>query len=134
MIKLTAQVVSVDAAAGDQPSRTISGIAVPYGETAIVSDGTAVRFEQGALPTDGKAPKLFMYHQSDQPVGLVTAREDTDAGMLFTARISATAAGDEALTLALDGVLDSVSVGVNPTKFTYDDEGTMIETPADWLE
>jgi HK97 family phage prohead protease len=134
MIKLTAQVVSVDAAAGDQPSRTISGIAVPYGETAIVSDGTAVRFEQGALPTDGKAPKLFMYHQSDQPVGLVTAREDTDAGMLFTARISATAAGDEALTLALDGVLDSVSVGVNPTKFTYDDEGTMIVTAADWLE
>jgi HK97 family phage prohead protease len=134
MIKLTAQVVSVDAAAGDQPSRTISGIAVPYGETAIVSDGTAVRFEQGALPVDGKAPKLFMYHQSDQPVGLVTAREDTDAGMLFTARISATAAGDEALTLALDGVLDSVSVGVNPTKFTYDDEGTMIVTAADWLE
>ena len=134
MIKLTAQVVSVDAAAGDQPSRTISGIAVPYGETAIVSDGTAVRFEQGALPVDGKAPKLFMYHQSDQPVGLVTAREDTDAGMLFTARISATAAGDEALTLALDGVLDSVSVGVNPTKFTYDDEGTMIVQAADWLE
>jgi HK97 family phage prohead protease len=134
MIKLTAQVVSVDAAAGDQPSRTISGIAVPYGETAIVSDGTAVRFEQGALPTEGKAPKLFMYHQSDQPVGLVTAREDTDAGMLFTARISATAAGDEALTLALDGVLDSVSVGVNPTKFTYDDEGTMIVQAADWLE
>ena len=134
MIKLTAQVVSVDAAAGDQLSRTISGIAVPYGETAIVSDGTAVRFEQGALPVDGKAPKLFMYHQSDQPVGLVTAREDTDEGMLFTARISATAAGDEALTLALDGVLDSVSVGVNPTKFTYDDEGTMIVTAADWLE
>ena len=133
MIKLTAQVVSVDAAAGDQLSRTISGIAVPYGETAIVSDGTAVRFEQGALPVDGKAPKLFMYHQSDQPVGLVTAREDTDEGMLFTARISATAAGDEALTLALDGVLDSVSVGVNPTKFTYDDEGTMIVTAADWL-
>jgi HK97 family phage prohead protease len=134
MIKLTAQVVSVDAAAGDQPSRQISGIAVPYGETAIVSDGTAVRFLQGALPTEGKAPKLFMYHQSDQPVGLVTAREDTDAGMLFTARISATAAGDEALTLALDGVLDSVSVGVNPTKFTYDDEGTMIVQAADWLE
>jgi hypothetical protein len=54
--------------------------------------------------------------------------------MLFTARISATVAGDEALTLALDGVLDSVSVGVNPTKFTYDDEGTMIVTAADWLE
>jgi hypothetical protein len=64
MIKLTATSGHVDAAAGDQLSRTISGIAVPYGETAIVSDGTAVRFEQGALPVDGKAPKLFMYHDS----------------------------------------------------------------------
>jgi HK97 family phage prohead protease len=134
MIKLQAQAVTVDAAAGDEPSRTITGIAVPYGETAIVSDGQAVRFEQGALPVDGKAPKLFMYHDSSQPVGLVTAREDTDMGMLFSARISTTAAGDEALTLALDGVLDSVSVGVNPTKFRYDDEGTMIVEAADWLE
>jgi hypothetical protein len=54
--------------------------------------------------------------------------------MLFTARISATAAGDEALTLALDGVLDSVSVGVNPTEFTIDNEGTMIVTKGEWLE
>jgi hypothetical protein len=30
--------------------------------------------------------------------------------------------------------LDSVSVGVNPTKFSYDDEGTMIVTEAEWLE
>ena len=134
MIKLNAQAVTVDAAAGNEPSRTITGIAVPYGETAIVSDGQAVRFEQGALPVDGKAPKLFMYHDSSQPVGLVTARQDTDQGMLFSARISTTAAGDEALTLALDGVLDSVSVGVNPTKFRYDDEGTMIVQAADWLE
>ena len=134
MIKLNAQAVTVDAAAGDMPSRTITGIAVPYGETAVVSDGTAVRFLQGSLPVDGKAPKLFMYHDSTQPVGLVTARQDTDQGMLFSARISTTAAGDEALTLALDGVLDSVSVGVNPTEYTYDDDGTMIVAKGDWLE
>lgn len=134
MIKFQAQAVTIDAAQGDQPSRTISGIAVPYGETAIVSDGTAVRILQGALPVDGKAPKLFMYHDSTQPVGLVTARTDTDAGMLFSAKISATAAGDEALTLAMDGVLDSVSIGVNPTEFSYDNEGTMIVSKADWLE
>ncbi len=75
-----------------------------------------------------------MYHDSSQPVGLVTERVDTEEGMMFAARISATAAGDEALTLALDGVLDSVSVGVNPTRFSYDDEGTMIVTEAEWLE
>lgn len=134
MIKLTAQAVTVDAAKGDTPSRTLSGIALPYGETAIVSDGTAVRFMPGSLPVEGKAPKLFMYHDSTQPVGLVTGREDTDAGMLFTAKISATAAGDEALTLALDGVLDAVSVGVNPTRYSYDEDGTMVVEAAEWLE
>ena len=67
MIKLNAQAVTIDAAAGDNPTRTITGVAVPYGETAIVSDGTAVRFEKGALPVEGKAPKLFMYHDSSQP-------------------------------------------------------------------
>jgi HK97 family phage prohead protease len=134
MIKLNAQAVTIDAAAGETQTRTITGVAVPYGETATVSDGTQVRFEQGALPVEGKAPKLFMYHDSSMPVGLVTERVDTEEGMMFSARISATAAGDEALTLALDGVLDSVSVGVNPTKFSYDDEGTMIVTQAEWLE
>jgi HK97 family phage prohead protease len=135
MIKLNAQAVTIDAAAGDAPSRTITGIAVPYGETATVSDGTQVRFEPGSLPVEGKAPKLFMYHDSSQPVGLVFERvDDPQIGMMFSARISATAAGDEALTLALDGVLDSVSVGVNPTRFSYDDDGTMIVTAAEWLE
>jgi hypothetical protein len=134
MIRFTANNVSIDAAKGDTPSRTITGIAVPYGETAIVSDGQKVRFEAGALPVDGKAPKLFMYHDSSQPVGLVTERVDTAEGMLFSAKISATAAGDEALTLALDGVLDAVSVGVNPTRFSFDDNDTMIVTEAEWLE
>jgi hypothetical protein len=96
MIRFTAHNVTVDAAAGDTPSRTITGIAVPYNETAVVSDGQKVRFNAGALPVDGKAPKLFMYHDSSQPVGLVTERVDTSDGMLFSAKISATAAGDEA--------------------------------------
>lgn len=134
MIKFTATAVTIDAAAGDQPSRTISGIAVPYGEVATVLDGTQVMFEQGALPVDGKAPKLFMYHDSTQPVGLVTARQDTDAGMLFQAKISTTTAGDEALTLALDGVLDAVSVGVNPTDYRFNDDGVMVVKAAEWIE
>ena len=91
-------------------------------------------FEQGALPVDGKAPKLFMYHDSTQPVGIVTARQDTDAGMLFQAKISTTDAGDEALTLAMDGVLDAVSVGVNPTDYRFNDDGVMVVKAADWIE
>jgi HK97 family phage prohead protease len=132
IISFSGSQVTLDAA-GDTPSRTISGIAVPYNVTATVSDGTQVMFRPGALPVDGKAPKLFMYHDASQPVGLVTGRVDTDDGMLFTAKVSKTAAGDDALELAKDGVIDSVSVGVNPTEYDMDGD-TMVVTAADWME
>jgi len=54
--------------------------------------------------------------------------------MLYEARISETTLGNEALVLAADGVLDAVSVGVNPTKFSYDENGTMIISEASWQE
>ena len=135
MIRFTAPSVSIDAAAGDgTPSRTITGIAVPYGVAATVSDGTAVTFEQGSLPVEGKAPRLYMNHDSNQAIGIVTERVDTAEGMLFSAKISKTAAGDEALQLALDGVLDSVSVGVNPTKTRANEDGSVTVLAADWIE
>jgi HK97 family phage prohead protease len=130
-IKLQAQ-VWLEAAKGEG-KRTISGIAVPYGVEATVLSGDKIRIEAGALPVDGKAPKLFMYHDSTQPVGVVTERVETDEGMLFSARIAPTAAGDEALTLAQEGVLDSVSVGINPTKWRMDGD-TMVVKAADWVE
>jgi hypothetical protein len=60
---------------------------------------------------------------------------DTPQGMMFTAKISATRLGDEYMTLAMvDGVIDAVSVGVTPTKFSYDEEGVMIVESATWSE
>ena len=134
MMRLNAQAVSIDAAAGETGCREISGIAVPYGVPAVVADGTSVIFQAGSLPTDGKNPRLYMNHDSTNAIGIVTDRVDTPEGMLFTAKISKTQAGDEALILAMDGVLDSVSVGVNPTKFTTATDGTVTVTAADWLE
>jgi len=132
-VKLTAQ-VTIDAAAADgTPRRTISGIAVPYGQVATVNDGQKIRIEAGALPVDGKAPKLFLYHDASQPIGTVIARVDTDEGMLFQAKIAKTALGDEALQLATEGVLDSVSVGINPKKFNWDGD-VMVVKKADWME
>ncbi len=135
MIRFNATAISIDAAAADgTPRRTITGIAAPYNVVATVNDGTEVMFAPGSLPVNGKNPKLYMYHDSTQAIGIVTAREDTPDGMLFTAKISTTALGDEALVLAADGVLDSVSVGVNPTEFEIDENGVMIVTAANWLE
>jgi HK97 family phage prohead protease len=135
MIRFTATSVSIDAAAPDgTPTRTITGIAVPYGVAATVSDGTEVIFERGSLPVDGKAPRLYLNHSADSAIGIVTARYDDEEGMMFTAKISKTAAGDEALQLALDGVLDSVSVGVNPTKTRANKDGSITVLAADWIE
>ena len=135
MIRFTATSVSIDAAASDgTPTRTITGIAVPYGVAATVSDGTEVIFERGSLPVDGKAPRLYLNHSADSAIGIVTARYDDEEGMMFTAKISKTAAGDEALQLALDGVLDSVSVGVNPTKTRANKDGSITVLAADWIE
>jgi len=75
-----------------------------------------------------------MSHDSTQAIGLVTERADSPEAMYFTAKVSTTSLGDEALVLAADGVLDSVSVGVNPTKFSYNEDGVMIVEAADWME
>jgi hypothetical protein len=50
----------------------------------------------------------------------VTERIDTGEALMFTASISATNLGNEALTLMSDGTLSEVSVGVNVEKFSFD--------------
>ena len=126
--------IDVEAATGDAPTRQISGMAVPYGVSARVSSGEMVQFQQGSLPTNGKAPKLYMYHDSTQPVGLVNFRHDTPEGMMFTASVVNTQAGTDALTMAAAGVLDSVSVGVNIIDSTTAKDGTIIVTAGEWVE
>ena len=134
MMRFTSSTFSVDAAQDGSPKRTITGIALPYNTEATVSGGQTVSFLPGSLPTDGKAPKLYMSHDSTQAIGLVTERSDDAEFMYFVAKVSTTALGDSALVLAADGVLDAVSVGVNPTKFSYNEDGVMIVEAADWME
>jgi HK97 family phage major capsid protein len=133
MLRLTPQDLTVDAGKGEVSRRTISGTALTYGEIATVSDGTQVRFEPGSLPIEGKKPKLYMYHDSSMPVGLVIAREVVGNAVLFEAKLSDTVQASEALTLAQDGVLDSVSVGVEPTAYHWDGD-VMVITASDWQE
>jgi hypothetical protein len=134
MIRFTSDTITVSAAAGEESgARRIDAIAVPWNTFATVSDGTEVMFREGSLPVDGKAPRVFMYHDSSQPVGIVEERVSTSEAMLASMKISRTSAGDDALTLSADGVME-VSVGVNPTEFSYDDQGRMIVTAADWME
>ena len=134
MIRFSSNTFAVEAAGPDgQERRTITGVAVQYNTFATVSDGTTVSFAPGSLPVDGRPPRVYMYHDSTMPIGLVSERVDTGEQMLLAMKISATTLGNEALVLAADGVME-LSVGVNPTQFKYDDKGNMTVLAADWSE
>lgn len=130
-LRFTSDQVKVTAKAAGR--REITAIAVPWNTFATVSDGTEVMFKPGSLPVDGKAPRVFMYHDAAKPVGIVSERVDTGTEMLASMKISRTLLGDEALVLAADGVMD-VSVGVNPIEFEYDEKDRMIVSKGEWLE
>jgi HK97 family phage prohead protease/HK97 family phage major capsid protein len=136
MIKFTATSISLDAAAGEETQpRTISGIAVPYGPEAVVMSGHRVRIEAGAIPEDGPAPRLLMQHQEDARavVGMVTERVSTDEGMMFTAKIANTTAGNDLIELLKMGALDSVSVGLDVISERQEGK-TRVITAANWRE
>ena len=133
MLRFIADAVTLDAAADGQPSRTISGIAAPYNVEATVLGGQRVRIEAGALPTDGPAPRLLEEHDTGRIIGRVIARESTDAGMLFTAEIAKTRAGDDMVELLKMGAIDSVSVGIEATDHEFDGP-VMVVKAARWDE
>ena len=134
MIRLTAQQITLDAAEGDQPSRSITGLAVPWDTVATLSGGEQVKFLKGSLPEDGPAPKLLEYHDDTRVIGVVTERVSTDDGMMFTAKLARTRAADDSLELLAMGALDSVSVGAVPTKFKRTAGGVLEVSEARWLE
>jgi HK97 family phage prohead protease len=132
-IELTLAGVAIEAAEGDVPSRTMTGLAVPFNVDAVVSTGQRVRFLPGSLPVDGPAPKVLLHHDRTKPVGVVTARVADPNGINVRARISATRGGDEALVLAADGVLDSWSVGADPVRYHHEGDVLVVEE-ARWGE
>lgn len=107
----------------DSDTRTVTGTGVPYGEIITIW-GQREMFAPGSVRADGA--KLLYRHA--EPIGVVTSATDDATGWHPTAKISKTTRGDEAHQLALDGVLDGMSVGFQPTKWhsERDDQGEYI--------
>jgi HK97 family phage prohead protease len=125
---------TLDAAAGEDSPRTITGIAVPWNTPATVSSGESVMFTRGAFDVNAKAPKLLEGHDMNALRGVVTEVVDDPNGLLFTAKFAKTAAANDAIELVKAGAYDSVSVGAQPVKFKYDKNGTMVVSQANLIE
>ena len=96
----------------DEETRTIRGLAVPYGKSAF-SKGQAWTFSQGSLTwSDISRIKVLVGHDFSRAVGVVTELDDREDGLYFAARIAKGPAGDELLSMASEGVWDGVSVGL----------------------
>lgn len=134
IVRFDAIPVTLDAAAGEEAPRTITGVAVPWDKVATVSDGTKVSFSRGAFDVNAKPAKLIENHDMTQLRGVVTELADAEEGLLFTAQFAKTAASQDAIELVKAGAYDSVSVGAVPTKFKYDKNGVMKVTAADLVE
>lgn len=96
----------------DEEKRTIRGLAVPYG-VAASSRGQLWQFAKGTLTySDPSRVKVLIGHDFGRAVGVTTELDDRDDGLWFTARIAKGAAGDEALSMAAEGVWDGISIGL----------------------
>jgi len=123
MIRFTAELPTIDAAAGEDKPATVTGIAVPWAPTtAVVSNGIRVAFARGAFDVNQKPAKLLENHDTAQLRGVVNAIADMDEGLGFTATFARTAASADAIELVKAGAYDAVSVGAEPIESYYDKE------------
>lgn len=91
-------------------TRTIRGLALPFGDTARDSKGGGPwSFGPGALTWD--KVRLLNAHDWSQVIGLASL-EETDEGLVMTATVANTRLGDEVLELAVMGAIDGLSVGL----------------------
>jgi HK97 family phage prohead protease len=99
--------------------RIIELMAVPYGVETRLSPSLVESFQPRAFGNASKDPgrvKLWHGHSTagGSIVGSAALVDDRPEGVFIRARVSHTAAGDDLLTLAADGVLDEASVEFQP--------------------
>jgi len=102
---------SFEIRATDTEKREVSGVAVPFNETIDIGGGWSERFEKGAVDLEADV-KLFRDHK--EIIGKVTRMEESEEGLLISAKISDTTLGNETLELVKDGAIRSFSVGFIP--------------------
>lgn len=109
---MTEQLLTREYAASAQSSddRTVSGIAVPYGDEIEYTRGYFETIAPDAFDPETNGPiKLFWSHRD--VIGTVTEARNTPEGLEITARISETSLGNDAYALARDGAIDRFSIG-----------------------
>lgn len=102
-------------AVADDDGRTITGLAVPFDTETEIIPGFREKIARGAINLD-TMPALFYRHS--EPIGVITAMSEQPDGLMIEARVSDTALGRDASTLARDGAIKSLSIGFFEREYT----------------
>lgn len=110
----------------DENARTITGLAVPWGQVTR-KNGRKFRFEKDSLRwKDTGRVKMLQDHDNAQAIGRAVSLVSTDLGLEVKFKIARGADGDKALALAADGVKDGLSVGVDFTDDGMEMDGDVV--------
>ena len=115
--------------AADSDERTIEALLVPFNQPVEIFEGYREQFAPGSVRADDTPPLLFRDH--DKPIGTLETIEDRADGVHITARISATALGDETWQLIKDGVLTRMSIGFLLLGEQVDEDDSTLHTVTD---
>ena len=123
----------IDVRTAEAASRTITGVAVPYGETANLG-GTVYTFTAGSLTQARQRTPLLLGHDRNRPIGVLVDLVDTPGGALARFSVDAGAEGDLALAQAASGSRGGLSIGAEIVDGTTGADGVVTVTAASLLE
>ena len=123
----------IDVRTAEADSRTITGVAVPYGETANLG-GTVYTFTAGSLTQARQRTPLLLGHDRNRPIGVLVDLVDTPGGALARFSVDAGAEGDLALAQAASGSRGGLSIGAEIVDGTTGADGVVTVTAASLLE
>lgn len=106
----------------DEDKREIYGLIVPWNQDAETARGLE-SFDPGAFEGVDPAKIVLRMRHQDPPTGRMIELEQKEDGAYARFRISKTAAGDEQLQLAVDGVETGLSVGFEDGDFSKERAG-----------
>jgi HK97 family phage prohead protease len=104
----------VEAADGER--RVIAGKIVPFESVGHTSVGKVVFAKNSIEIGDPGKIKMLMQHSADRPIGRMQKFNEAEDGIYASFKISASMAGQEALILASEQLIDGLSVGVDVNK------------------
>jgi HK97 family phage prohead protease len=123
----------VDVHAAEPSSRTITGLALPYGEVAQLN-GKPYTFTPGSLRAARERTPLLLGHDPNQPVGILTGLAESEAGVVATFRVDPGQHGDQALAQAASGSRGGLSIGAEIVRASEDADGVTVVAEAALFE